>query len=222
MEADGHSQLFDRVPERLERGIVHVTAVDRVRVADDGDGAELAHRAPGFRDGARHVVERDLRGEPQPFRRELAVIGGPVVVRAGERRGDVRRQLVVHQHLPAPRAIEDADVDAFDVHGLHVRLRVVGPRVRGLVMRMPLERPVLEIAADHGRVRTLRHLGYLDLPDLDDRLVRRARGAADELRREALERLVEITLPEAVRLHRVQIAVEDAVSLFHVCLTRTC
>ena len=139
-----------------------------------------------------------------------------------ERRRHGGRQLVVHEHLPAARAVEDAHVDAFDVHRLHVRLRVVGSGVRRLVVRMPFEGPLLQIAADDGGVHALRHLGDLDLADLDDRLVRCGRGAADELRREALERLVEVALPQAVGLHRVQIAVENAESLFHACLTRTC
>ena len=39
--------------------------VDRVRVADHGDGAQLSHGAPGLHDRARDVVERDLRGELQ-------------------------------------------------------------------------------------------------------------------------------------------------------------
>ena len=41
MEADRHVQLFERVPQRLDRLVVQMLAVDRVRRADDRDRAEL-------------------------------------------------------------------------------------------------------------------------------------------------------------------------------------
>jgi hypothetical protein len=54
-----------------------------------------------------------------------------------------------------------------------------------------------------------------EVADLDDRLVRRVVRAAQELRRERLERRVEIALPETVGLHRVEVAVEHAEPVLH-------
>src|SRR5947208_1164771 len=76
--------------------------------------------------------------------------------------------------------------------------------------------------ADHGhgaalanRAPGLGHLAELEVADLDDGLVRRVGGAAQELRRELLERLVEVALPEAVGLHRVEVRVHDLEAVLH-------
>src|SRR5439155_22974143 len=61
----------------------------------------------------------------------------------------------------------------------------------------------------------LGHLAELEVADLDDGLVRRVGGAAQELRRELLERLVEVALPEAVGLHRVEVRVHDLEAVLH-------
>src|SRR5262249_49591372 len=73
----------------------------------------------------------------------------------------------------------------------------------------------LQILADERRVHAPGHLADLDLADLDDRLVRRVLGAADELGRELLERLLEVALPEAVRLHRVPAVVQNLDPVLH-------
>jgi len=109
----------------------------------------------------------------------------------------------VHEHLAAARAVEDRHVDALDVHGLDMRLGIVAARVRDVVVRGPREGALVEVLADDGGARPLGHLPELEIADLDDRLIRRVRAAAEELRRELLERLGEVPLPEAVGLHRV-------------------
>ena len=215
MEADRHAELLDGGPERLHLRVVNVPSVDRVRVADDRHRAEPAHRAPGLGDRAGHVVERDLGGELQARRLVLAVVVRPVVVRGGERGGDRRVEVVVHEHLAPARAVEHRHVDALDVHGLDVRRRVVAARVRDLVVRRPLEGAPLEILADGGGVRALGHLPDLEIADLDHRLIRRVGRPAPEPGRELLERLGEIALPEAVGLHRVQIRVHDLEVVLH-------
>jgi hypothetical protein len=215
MEADRHSELFDGLPQRLELRVVHVPTVDRVGVADDGDGAELAHRASRLARGEHRIVEGDLGGELQPRGRVLAVLVRPVVVRARQRVGHARVEVVVHLHLTAARAVEDRDVDALDVHRLHVRRRIVTARVRDLVVRRACERAALQFLAHGGGVRPLRHLADLEVADADERLVRRVVGAPREDRRERLERLVEVAHPEVVGLHRVQIAVHDLEPVLH-------
>ena len=140
VKADRHAELLDGGPQRLHLRVVDVAAVDRVRVADDRHRAELAHRAPGLRDRAGHVVERHLGGELEARRLVLAVVVGPVVVRAGQRGGDRRVEVVVHEHLAPARAVEDRHVDALDVHGLDVRLGVVAARVRDLVVAVTARR----------------------------------------------------------------------------------
>src|SRR5215475_2032542 len=133
----------------------------------------------------------------------------------GERGSDLRVELIVHEHLAAAGAVDDGHVDALDVHGAHVSLGVVAPIVGDLVVRAALEGPPLEVLAHHGGMGALGHLCDGEVADLDHRLVGRIVGAAQELRRELLERLVEIALPEPVGLHRMQIAVEHAEPVLH-------
>ena len=116
MEADRHVELLERVPQRLARFVVQMLAVDRVRRADDRDRAQLLHAAARFLDRHPDVVHRDLRGELEALRIGLAVVGGPVVVGARQRRGVVGLQIVVTQDLPPARAVHHRDVDALDVH----------------------------------------------------------------------------------------------------------
>ena len=59
------------------------------------------------------------------------------------------------------------------------------------------------------------HLADLLLADLDDGLVGCALRGAGEAGGELLERLLQVPLPEIVRLHGVQVAVEDTESVFH-------
>ena len=165
-------------------------------------------------------MEGDLRRELQPRGRVLAVVVRPVVVGARERVGHLRIERVVHLDLAAARAVEDRDVDPLDVHGLHVGLGVVAARMRHVVVGRAREGAALEVLADGGRVRPLRNLADLEVADPDERLVRGVGGAADELRREPLEGRVEITLPEAVRLHGVEIAVHDLEPVLHRVVLR--
>src|SRR5438105_5103187 len=186
-----------------------------------GLGLPMTATAPSSRTarrlarGERRIVEGDLGGELQARGRVLTVLVRPRVVGARQRVGDARVEIVVHLHLTAARAIEDRDIDAFDVHRLHVRGRVVAARVRNLVMRRPRERATLEILAHGGGVRALGHLADLEVTDADERLVRGVFGAPGERRRERLERLVEVADPEVVGLHRVQIAVHDLEPVLH-------
>ena len=96
-----------------------------------------------------------------------------------------------------------------------MRLGVVAARVRRRVVRVAREGPFLEALADERGARPLRELGDLEVADLDHRLVRGIVLAPGEPRRELLEGLVEIPLPEPVGLHRVEVAVEDLEPAFH-------
>ena len=195
-------------------------AVDGVGVADDRDGAQLAHGALRLGDRGGHVVEGELGGELEPARVDGAEIARPVVV--GAREGGRYRgvEIVVHQHLAAARAVDHRDVDALDVHGLEMGRRVVAARVRHRVVGMTGEGALLQAPAHHRGARPLRHLGDLHLADLDDGLVGRALRGPGEAGREFPERLLQVLLPEAVRLHGVQVAVEDTESVFHGRLLR--
>src|SRR5262249_51188154 len=61
----------------------------------------------------------------------------------------------------------------------------------------------------------LGHLAELEVPDLDEGLVRRVGGATHELRRELFERLVQVAFPQPVGLHRVEIGVHDLEAVLH-------
>src|SRR2546428_453957 len=80
---------------------------------------------------------------------------------------------------------------------------------------VPGEGAPLEVLADDGRLRPLRHLTDLEVADPDDRLVRCVLRATDELRRERAEWRLQVALPEGVRLHRVEVAVHHPESVLH-------
>ncbi len=101
-----------------------------------------------------------------------------------------------------------------------MRGRVVAARMRHRVVGMTGKGPLLEALAHHGRAWPLRHLRDLDLADLDDGLVGRALRGPREAGGELLERLLQVLFPEAIRLHGVQVAVEDTESVFHRGLLR--
>ena len=79
-------------------------------------GTQLPDTAASLVDRRRDAVHRHLSSELQPLRPALAVLVGPVVVGARERSRVVRREVVVHQDLPAAGAVHDGDVDALDIH----------------------------------------------------------------------------------------------------------
>ncbi len=220
VEADRDVQLLQGLPQGLELGIVDVASVDRVRIADHGHRPQLTDGPSRLGDRGRDVLEGELRRELQPPGIVLAEVVGPGVVGVGEGGGHVGVQVVVHQDLTPPRSVEDRHVDAFDVHGLDVRRRIVAARMRDLVVRMTGEGAALEILADDRRARPLAHLADLDVADADDRLVGRVLRPAREPRRERLERRVEVLRPEVVRLHRVQVAVHHPESVLHLDLRR--
>src|SRR5436190_3095479 len=85
MKPDRHVELLERAPQRVARLVVQVLAVDRIRGADDRDGAELLDAPARLVDRRRDAVHRHLRGELQPGRLALAVVGRPVVVGARQR-----------------------------------------------------------------------------------------------------------------------------------------
>src|SRR5581483_2214244 len=110
------AQLLDGVPEHLKVELVDVTAVDRIRVADDRDRAQLAYGPARLPGRELWVVEGELSREPEPPKIEGAVVAGPVVVGASQRGRHLGVEVVVHLDLPAASAVEDAHVDALDVH----------------------------------------------------------------------------------------------------------
>jgi hypothetical protein len=66
-----------------------------------------------------------------------AVIMGPVVVGARQRRRVIGRQVVVRQDLPAAGAIHDGDVYPLDVHRGQGRGGIETLRLCNLKVRMP-------------------------------------------------------------------------------------
>jgi hypothetical protein len=90
-------------------------------------------------------MERDLGGELQPAGVGLAVVVRPVVVGAGQGRGERGIEIVVHEHLAAARPVENGHVDALDVHGDQVRGRVEAGGRRHLVVRVPGERAPVQV-----------------------------------------------------------------------------
>jgi hypothetical protein len=75
-------------------------------------------------------VHRDLRGEFEALRVGLAVIGGPVVVGPRQRRGVIRRQIVVAQDLPRVPYMT-----ATSIPSMSIAVRVEGasyPRARAI------------------------------------------------------------------------------------------
>src|SRR5262245_4070121 len=223
MEADGHVELFELVPERLARRVVEVLAVDGVGRADHRDGAELLDAAARLLDGEPDVVHRDLRGELEPPRIFLAVVVGPVVVGAGQRRGVVGLEIVVAEDLPPARAVHDGDVDALDIHRRQRRGGIVAARPRDV--EVGVARPALppELAGGGGRALRLRkrrdrqplHLHAADVVGVA--LVLRARLErlllpGVEPRRVLPVGLIQVTRPQAIGLVHVQIAVDDQVA----------
>ena len=160
-------------------------------------------------------MEGELGGELEPARIRRTEIARPVVVGAREGSRHRRIEIVVHQHLAAARAIDHRDVDALDVHGLEMGGCVVAARMGHRVVGMAGEGALLQALADHRAARPLRHLGDLHLADLDDGLVGCALCGTGEAGGELLEGLLQVLLPETVRLHGVQVAVEDTESVFH-------
>src|SRR5262249_11445825 len=90
---------------------------------------------------------------------------------------------------------------------------IVASRERRRVVRVAREGPFLEALANHCGTRPLRHLGDLHVADLDDGLIGRAFRGTDEAWRILLEGLVQVSLPEPVRLHGAEIAIEAANSV---------
>src|SRR5688572_18072443 len=137
MKADRHTELLDRLPQRFEVCVVNVPAVDRIRIADDGDGTELAYRALGFLRCELNVLIGELSRKFQALGVGCAEIAGPVIVGACERIGESRLEIVVHLHVSSPGTEQDRYVDTLDVHRLKLRPGIVaGGRSSGVV-RMP-------------------------------------------------------------------------------------
>jgi hypothetical protein len=66
-----------------------------------------------------------------------AVIIGPVVVGARQRRRVIGRQVIVRQDLPAAGAVHDGDIDPLDVHRGKGRGGIEALRLCDLKVRMP-------------------------------------------------------------------------------------
>src|SRR5882724_5921548 len=106
-------------------------------------------------DCRRDAVHRDLGGELQPLRLTLAIVVRPIVVGTRQRRCVVRREVVVHQDLPAARAVHDGNVDALDVHRGQGRVRVEAAPARNLEVWVPRAAPAPQLAAGGGGGRRL-------------------------------------------------------------------
>ena len=205
-------------------------SVDRVRRADDRDGTQLLDAAARFLDRHPDVVHRDLRGEFEALRIALAIIGGPVVVRAGQCRRVVGCEIVVTQDLPAARAVHHGNVDALDIHRRQRRGGIEAPRLRNIEMRVARTALAPELAARGGRAlrpreRRDRQPLHLHRPDrVSASLVLGAFCqslllAAEKLRRVRPIGAVQIARPEVVRLVEVHVAVDDQVAFAcHACL----
>src|SRR2546427_217747 len=77
MKSDRHVEFLQGTPQRLARLVVQMLAVDRVRGADDGDGAELPDAPARLFDCGRDAVHRHLGGELQPRRLAPAIVVRP-------------------------------------------------------------------------------------------------------------------------------------------------
>src|SRR5207245_7109200 len=77
MKSDRHVELLQGTPQRLARLVVQMLAVDRVRGADDGDGAKLPDAPARLFDCGRNAVHRHLGGELQPRRLAPAIVVRP-------------------------------------------------------------------------------------------------------------------------------------------------
>src|SRR5215472_13342783 len=190
-------------------------SVHRVRVADDCHRAELPHRTACLLCGKCNVVKGELSRELEAFGVGLAVIIGPVVVRAGERGGQLGIEVVVHLDLPTACAVEDGDIDPFDVHRLQMRLRVELPGDRDVIVRVAGKGPPAEVGRWTDRIRCDCHVSDDSVLDTDRRLIRRSFWRTCEGRGELLEWLLQVAEPKIVRFHRMQIAVQYAKSIFH-------
>ena len=137
MKAHRHAEPLDLGPQRLAGLVVQVLPIDRVRGADDRDRAQFGDAAPRLSDCARNVVHRDLASKFEPHRVMRAVIMGPVVAGARQRRRVIGRQVVVRQDLPAAGAVHDGDVYPLDVHRRQGRGGIETLRLCNLKVRMP-------------------------------------------------------------------------------------
>ena len=203
---------------------MEMLAVDRIGRADDRDRAQFGDRAAGFRDRRRHIMHRDLRGEFEPLRVGLAVIGGPVVIGARQCRGVIGREVVVAQDLPPARPVHDRDIDPLDVHRRQGRGRIEAARPGDLEMRVAGAAAAAQFAARNSgpglhvmrRDRQPLHLHAHDRIGVGlVFLARRQRLllAAEEARRVGPIGFAQIARPQIVGLHHVQVAVEDQVAV---------
>ena len=215
VECHRHAEIFGRVPQRFEVRIVYVAAVGRIGVGDERDGAERLHCATRLRHREIDIVVGQLRRELEALRSMLAELESPLVVRSRERRRIARLQRVVHQHLSPAGAEQDADVNPLDVHRLEMALRIVTPRSRTFEMRVAREGRRLQ-----SRLRPDRFLLHArnpdcEVPENNARLLRWASVASLEARQTIAERVFQVSLPQVVRLHRVQIAIHDLEAVLH-------
>ena len=201
---------------------------NRVWRADNRDGAELVDAAARLLDRQPYIMHRDLRGELEALRITLAIIVSPIVVRARQCRRVIRREIVVTQDLPPARAVHHGNIDALDIHRRQGRGRIEALRPRDIEMRVTRSAFAPQLTAGGGRPLRLGerrdrqplHLHASDsvgvafvLGTLRQRLLL----SAKEARRVRSMRLVEIAGPQVVRLHHVQITVQNQVAFACHC-----
>ena len=149
VEDEGHAQAHDLRPQHVVFAGMDVTPVARHGQHHHGDVALLVHGAAGLGGGQLRVVQRDDGGGPEPRRVPGAIRRQPVV-EGGAAGGRVRRlQIVDGDHHVREGTVDDADVDAFPVHGVESRLGVVPALQNGLVQGILVGVEEL-LRADHG------------------------------------------------------------------------
>src|SRR3989442_5934409 len=205
VEPEGHFEGFELAPQWLVVRIVPVPSVDGIGAEEDGPEAEVPHRPARLRDGVVDVERRDHAGAPQPRGVARAEVVEPVVVRTGDGCREFRLRPVDRLGVKPARGIDDADVDAFRIHGLELDLRAppaLVERAKSLAvsLRASATRPSL-VGDAVGQALAL---------DLESEVEYVLGEPAERL---VLERRIDVALPEVGRLDDVDVAVEDAESV---------
>ena len=120
VEADGHVQLLQRVPQWVVPAVVPVPAVDDVGADEDGLEAEFLHGAPRLGDSVVDVVDGDHPRAEHAVGIERAEVVHPVVVGPGDGGAEAGFDVGAGEDAQAAAGEHDRHVDALGVHRLQL------------------------------------------------------------------------------------------------------
>ena len=198
-----HAEPLDLGVEGIEVRVVDGATVHRVRTREHGAHAELLDSMDGLGDGEIGIVQRDECRTDQPLRRTRAELREPAIVRATDRRGEPRREVVHRGGVEPARRVEDGDVDSLDVERLELALGVEVPSRCETVPRRRPGRVVGRLERNATRDVGQDMAQHVDAED------------ADTARRLVAKLGIDVPLPQVDGLEHVAVGVDHAVVLVH-------